>query len=76
MSLNKAIAHGKEKRKPYGKCSGTFAKSVSFHCRNHGGKRHKKRNNWECEWCKDNRQHANKKREDKAKSIYNDNKMW
>lgn len=32
MSLNKAIEHGKEKRKPYRK-----AKAVDKQCRNHKG---------------------------------------
>lgn len=32
MSLNKAIQHGKEKRKPY-----SGAKAVDSSCRNHGG---------------------------------------
>lgn len=32
MSLNKAIAHGKEKRKPY-----RGSKAFSHRCRNHGG---------------------------------------
>lgn len=32
MSLEKAIKHGKEKRKPY-----RNAKAVSKYCRNHGG---------------------------------------
>lgn len=32
MSLNKAIAHGKEKRKPY-----RGSKAFSYRCRNHGG---------------------------------------
>ena len=40
MSLDKAIEHGKEKRKPY-----TGAKAVDCTCRNHGS----------CEWCKTNR---------------------
>lgn len=40
MSLDKAIAHGKEKRKPY-----IGAKAVDCTCRNHGS----------CEWCKANR---------------------
>ena len=40
MSLNKAIEHNKEKRKPY-----TKAKAVDKYCRNHGL----------CVWCKDNR---------------------
>ena len=40
MSLDKAIEYGKEKRKQY-----YGSKSVSLHCRNHGG----------CEWCEENR---------------------
>lgn len=40
MSLNKAIEHGKEKRKPY-----KGAKAIDCTCRNHGS----------CEWCKRNR---------------------
>lgn len=36
MSLDKAIAHGKEKRKPYRR-----AKAVDPQCRNHG----------DCPWC-------------------------
>lgn len=37
MSLDKAIKHGKEKRKPY-----RGAKAVDKSCRNHG----------DCPWCK------------------------
>ena len=40
MSLDKAIEHGKEKRKPY-----TGAKAIDCTCRNHGS----------CDWCKSNR---------------------
>ena len=40
MSLDKAIEHGKEHRKPY-----TGAKAVDCTCRNHGS----------CDWCKENR---------------------
>lgn len=40
MSLDKAIEHGKEKRKPY-----IGAKARDCTCRNHGS----------CEWCKRNR---------------------
>ena len=40
MGLDKAIEHGKEKRKPY-----RGAKAVDCTCRNHGT----------CEWCKRNR---------------------
>lgn len=36
MSLDKAIEHGKEKRRPY-----RGAKAVDSHCRNHG----------DCPWC-------------------------
>ena len=42
MSLDKAIAHGKEKRKPY-----TGSKEFFGSCRNHGG----------CPWCEENRRH-------------------
>lgn len=40
MSLDKAIEHKKEKRKPY-----TGAKVIACSCRNHGS----------CDWCKSNR---------------------
>ena len=42
MSLDKAIAHGKEKRKPY-----RGAKAVDKSCRNHG----------DCPWCRKNIKH-------------------
>ena len=42
MSLEKAIAHGKEKRKPY-----RGAKAVDRTCRCNGG----------CPWCEGNRKH-------------------
>lgn len=42
MSLDKAIAHGKEKRKPY-----RGAKAVDATCRNHGSDK----------WCEENRRH-------------------
>lgn len=45
MSLDKAILHGKEYRKPY-----IGGKSIDRTCRNHGN----------CDWCKDNRLHASK----------------
>lgn len=51
MSLDKAIASRKDKRKPYRK-SKAFARS----CRNHGS----------CEICLQNRNHAIKKAEMKA----------
>lgn len=65
MSLEKAIKYGKEKRKPY-----YNSKSVSSHCRNHGGRHHKDRNPWECEYCLGNRLHKNKKNELKGKDYY------
>ena len=40
MSLDKAIKHGKEKRKPY-----RGSKAIDCTCRNHGS----------CVWCRDNR---------------------
>ena len=40
MALDKAIEHGKERRKPY-----RGGKAVAVSCRNHG---------W-CEWCRANR---------------------
>ena len=42
MSMEKAIQHGKEHRKPY-----RDSKSISKQCRNHGN----------CEYCKGNRLH-------------------
>lgn len=48
MSLDKAIAHGKEHRKPY-----RGAKAIDPTCRNHGS----------CEHCKSNRLHKFKKDE-------------
>ena len=47
MSLNKAIEHGKEKRKPYYK-----NKKIDPSCRNHGS----------CKWCEENRTYKNRKR--------------
>ena len=51
MSLDKAIASGKERRKPYRK-SKRFDKT----CRNHGG----------CPYCEGNRKHATEKRKMKG----------
>ena len=42
MSLDKSIAHGKERRKPY-----RGSKAIDPTCRNHGG----------CPWCEENRKH-------------------
>ena len=36
MSLDKSINSGKERRKKFGKETGTYAKSVDKTCRNHG----------------------------------------
>lgn len=47
MALDKAIEHGKEKRKRYRR-----AKAVDRSCRNHGS----------CPYCRSNRLHANKRR--------------
>ena len=44
MSLDKAIEHGKEKRKPY-----RGSKAFGHTCRNHGG----------CPWCEENRKERN-----------------
>ena len=42
MPLDKAIEHGKEKRKPY-----RGSKAIDATCRNHGS----------CQWCEENRKH-------------------
>lgn len=47
MSLDKAIAAGKEHRKPY-----RGAKAIDHTCRNHGS----------CGWCESNRLHSDRKR--------------
>lgn len=47
MSLDKAIKHGKEKRKPY-----RGSKAFDHTCRNNGS----------CSYCKSNRTHKNKRR--------------
>ena len=54
MGLEKAIASGKEHRKPYSYC-----KSVDKQCRNHG----------ECSYCKGNRLYKNLKRLEKSKYV-------
>lgn len=46
MSLDKAIEHGKEKRKQY-----RGNKAYNYTCRNHGS----------CKWCENNRLHKHKK---------------
>ena len=52
MSLDKAIEHGKEKRKPY-----RGSKAIDHTCRNHGG----------CDWCLANRQYSVLKRKSAMK---------
>ena len=52
MSLDKAIKHGKEKRKPY-----RGAKAIDYTCRNHGS----------CPYCEQNRTFNNRKQEMIAK---------
>lgn len=51
MSLDKAIQHNKEHRKPY-----HGSKAIDSTCRNHGG----------CPYCQRNRTHKNKVRESVA----------
>lgn len=53
MGLEKSIKSGKEYRKPFGKETGTYAKSIDCTCRNHGS----------CKWCLGNRLYKNVKRE-------------
>ena len=59
MSLDKAIEHKKEHRKPY-----KGAKLVDVFCRNHGA----------CSWCRENRTYKNLKRIEQAKSKENEEK--
>lgn len=53
MSLEKAIEHGKEHRKPY-----RGSKAIDPSCRNHGG----------CPWCEGNRLFREKKELEKWRS--------
>lgn len=62
MSLDKAIEHGKERRKQYGKENGTYAKSIDSTCRNHGS----------CSYCRSNRMIKNRKREQSSESKLED----
>jgi len=48
VSLDKAIQHGKEKRRPY-----YGSKRVDSSCRSHG----------DCPWCEGARKHKNKRRQ-------------
>jgi len=54
MSLNKAIKHNKEHRKPY-----TGAKAIDCACRNHGS----------CEWCKQNRLYQRNKADEASRQA-------
>ena len=55
MSLNKAIEHGKEKRKPY-----TGSKAIDCTCRNHGS----------CGWCLSNRLYQQLKMDESSKQAF------
>lgn len=57
VSLEKAIEHGKERRRPY-RGSRRFDRG----CRNHGT----------CGWCEDNRTYANRRRLAAAEAKMND----
>ena len=57
MSLDKAIKHGKEHRKPY-----TGSKAIDHTCRNHGG----------CTWCEENRKYKTVKKIQKMDSLLRD----
>lgn len=64
MSLDKAIANGKEHRKKY-----TGGKSVAKSCRNHGG----------CEWCLGNRMYKYDKKKfvlDEELKGFDENGNW
>lgn len=54
MGFEKAIEHGKTKRKPY-----RGSKAFDCSCRNHGT----------CDWCRENRMYKNIKRELKSKEY-------
>ena len=59
MSLDKAIAHGKEKRKPY-----SGSKAIDRTCRNHGS----------CPYCLENRMHKYNKAKMKGTEYYGQSK--
>ena len=61
MSLDKAIEHGKEKRKQY-----TGAKAVDCSCRNHGT----------CSWCLSNRTIQQQKAEEAMKQALEEEDEW
>ena len=53
MGLDKAIEHNKEYRQPY-----RGSKAIDCTCRNHGS----------CDWCRENREYKNLKREENMKN--------
>lgn len=55
MSLDKAIEHKKEHRKPY-----KGSKAIDYTCRNHGS----------CDWCRENRLHKFKTKEPYVEDEY------
>ena len=57
MSLDKAIQHGKERRKPY-----HGGKAIDHTCRNHGG----------CPWCEDNRLYRTKREHERLEEEEKD----
>ena len=59
--LDKAIEHGKEKRKKY-----RGAKAIDASCRNHGT----------CEWCEGNRNYSNRKRREAADEEWEEFKKF
>ena len=60
MSLDKAIKHGKEKRKPY-----YGAQAIDYTCRPHGS----------CEWCRSNRLYQPLKMEEASRQALEENKL-
>lgn len=57
MRLNKAILHGKVKKRPY-----RGGKAIDRQCRNHGG----------CNWCEGTRTYNSRKKELVANDILKD----
>ena len=56
MSLDKAIEHGKDRRKPY-----RGSKAIDPSCRNHGG----------CPWCEENRKFRFREEKNVTLIIFN-----
>lgn len=57
MGLDKAIEHGKEKRKPY-----DGSKAIDKSCRNRGG----------CPWCEENRLYQSNKEQERCEQELED----